>query len=423
MQVVHINISIYKGGAAKACFRLHEALINSDVQSNILTVKDSAHNVFPIVTNLYLKFIYAFNFLLELSIIKLLIKKNTVPFSFGFVGVNFLNHELIRKADIIHLHWVNHGMLNASIINKIKKIKKPIVWTLHDSWVSTGGCHVKAGCMNYISNSCKNCPVLNTNTTQFLPLYFYKQKQKLFANNNIQLVTPSNWLKNEIAKSPITSKTPCVNIPNTLNTNIYKPESKSENTKEFKILIGYMKINASGHKGFQYAIKAIELFIEKNKHLKITVSVFGCNKNDLQFMPQLNLNILGFINDEKKMASSYAQADVYVAPYLEDNFPNTVLESLSCGTPVVAFDAGGVPQLIKHLSHGYLSKVKDANDLYEGLNWVYKSNKTLLSENARNYVLDNFSNKHVANKHIELYKSLLKQELDSRFFLKKNTYI
>ena len=406
MKVVHINTSTIAGGAAKACYRLHTALMACGINSSVVTVNDT-NNKFNVVkyrTSVIQKFKNNITFLVEAIAVKLLVKSNSVPFSFGVAGVDISSVDAIKKADVLHIHWVNNGMLSISSVLKLCAMGKKMVWTFHDSWAATGGCHVKAGCTNYLAQ-CTSCPVINYTFLNNIPPYLFTQKLQLFTHP-IHIITPSQWLMAVIKKSLITANNHSQNIPNTLPIEVFAPQPITRNTT-FNILLGYMKINASGHKGLGYAVDAIRLFITNNPSVKVQIAVFGGGAADVTSINLPHVTALGFVSDEAQMATIYNNANVYIAPYLEDNFPNTVLEALSCGTPVVAFDAGGVPQLVQHQLNGYLAASKDVNGLAQGIQWVHNyPNYTLLRNTARNYVLANFNPATIAQRHVEYYQSI-----------------
>ena len=171
-----------------------------------------------------------------------------------------------------------------------------------------------------------------------------------------------------------------------------------------------MPSQKDAHKGTYYLIEAIDLWIAAHLELKdkATLIVFG--NRDSETAPSFKIDVifLGTINDDDKLANAYAAADVFLTTSLEDNLPNTVMESLACGTPVVSFTTGGIPDMVKHQNNGYLAKYKDAQDFMAGINWVYHHpEKEKLNEQARETVIKNFSEEVIAAKHISLYQNLL----------------
>jgi glycosyltransferase involved in cell wall biosynthesis len=418
MKVVHLNTYDGNGGAGRASYRLNEALANAGVQSNLFTYLKFGKN--PKINALYPNFwgkLYAtFTVLTERYLPRFYEKDLKVPFSLSFLGKDIHQHPAVLGADIIHLHWVNHGFLNPSNLAKLALLNKPIVWTLHDSNTFTGGCHVRFNCTNYLS-SCGYCPLLKDPESDDISHKIWKRKNEAYQKLNVNFITPSNWLGKAAKQSGLLKNYPVTVIPNTLETQIFKPISKVEARKNLKLpvdkfllLTGFMPSKKDAHKGTSYLIKAIDLWIEANPQLKekATLIVFG--NRDSQLLPPFKMDVkfLGTINDDVKLANAYAAADVFLTTSLEDNLPNTVMESLACGTPVVSFTTGGIPDMVQHQKNGYLAKYKDAEDFMAGINWVYQHpEKEKLNEQARKTVMGNFSEEVIAARHIEMYQILL----------------
>ncbi len=206
-------------------------------------------------------------------------------------------------------------------------------------------------------------------------------------------------------------------IPNTLDTSIFKPSAKQDARKslgiapgKFILMSGSMPSRQDLYKGASYLLEAIPLFV---KHYvvdlaQIELLIFGNRDEESGSIFGVKTTFLGTISDDTKLALCYSAADVFLVPSVEDNLPNTVMESLACGTPVVAFTTGGVPDMVTHQYNGYLAQYKSSIDLAEGINWIYKyPQKELLHQQARKTVEDHFSEKIIAQKHIELYQRLL----------------
>jgi len=415
MKVLHINYSDSVGGAAKACLRINEALRVENIESSVLTVEAKLNNQY--VTSLSQKFLLKiwanFLFILEALIIKLNVKKNTVPFSTGIIGIDISKHKKVKEADVIHLHWINHGFLSLKNIKKLTSLNKPVFWTFHDAWLSTGGCHVKAGCTNYL-NGCGNCPVLKNQKTNDLSKKLFKNKSEIIGESDFSVITPSKWLSNEVKQSSILKNKTVSVVNNPIDTNLYLNADKSKakqtlniNTEKKVILFGFIKFKTVSHKGIDYLMEAFELLKQTAASKDILIMGLGLSEGDIKKLPFESI-FTGYVKDENKLSVIYNAADVFVAPYLEDNFPNTVLESLSCGTPVVGFNTGGIPEMVDHKKNGYIANYKSAEDLANGITFVLNNPYyKILSDNARKKVEDNFSYKIIAQKYIALYNQKL----------------
>lgn len=417
MKVIHLSSSDISGGASIACKRLNDALISIGIDSNLLVQKKISSDLrIKSTTNSFLsKLGYYARFVLDEGYIRLFTNQKRGRFTNPFIGLDVSNNPFVQTSDIIHLHWVNGGYLSLSSINKLKQLNKPIVWTLHDMWGFTGGCHYSLDCRNFESE-CQICPSLKNAGKNDVSNKTFHNKV-FFEELNLTIVTCSKWLKLEAEKSQLIGKKRIVNIPNTLDTNLYKILDKEVARKKLGlkqdkiyILFGAMNI-VDERKGFTHLLGSLTKLASEliNKKDEIEIIVFGkANEKLLDNIP-FKRNYFGNFKNEDDIISCYNAADIFIAPSLQDNLPNTVLESLSCGTPVVAYNVGGLPDMIDHLSNGYLADANSMEDLTNGIIWYLKnkSNVESLSYNARDKVVNNFSQKIVAGKYEELYRSLI----------------
>lgn len=374
----------------------------------------------PEVQNLsksfFSKFFAALGIILERIIAKLFTKNVPIPFSFPVWGKDISGHQLVKSADIIHLHWVNHAFLRPQDLAKLSGLNKPIVWTFHDSNAFTGGCHVRYDCDHFLKE-CGNCPILKYHGPDDSSHQIWKKKENAYSKLNLTIIAPSRWMAESVKKSSILGSVNVVNIPNTLDTSVFKPTAKVEaraklglDPGKFILMSGFMPSMKDLHKGTPYLIEAIELFIKNHQVSTDSVELLVFGNRDEKNVPEFSIptTFLGTISDDEKLALCYSAADVFLAPSLEDNLPNTVMESLACGTPLAAFTTGGIPDMVKHKYNGYLAEYRSSADLAAGIAWIYNyPDKAELNFNARQTVADYFSESIIGGQHIELYKSLL----------------
>jgi glycosyltransferase involved in cell wall biosynthesis len=398
--------------------RLNKALkaegLDSELAVNFL-FRDN-----PEVQNLskgfFSKWFTAAGIILERITAKLFTKDVPIPFSFPVWGKDISGLKLLKSADIIHLHWINHAFLRPEDLAKLSGLNKPIVWTFHDSNAFTGGCHVRYDCDHFLKE-CGNCPVLKYHGPDDSSHRIWKRKEKAYSKLDLTIIAPSRWMAGSVKKSSLLGSVNVVNIPNTLVTSVFKPTDKSEarailslNPEKFILMSGFMPSRKDLHKGTPYLIEAIELFIRDHQVSPDSVELVVFGNRDEKNVPEfpIHTTFLGTISDDEKLALCYSAADVFLAPSLEDNLPNTVMESLSCGTPLAAFKTGGIPDMVKHQYNGYLAEYRSSADLAAGIAWIYNyPDKSELNFNARQTVMEYFSESTVAAQHIELYKSLL----------------
>jgi glycosyltransferase involved in cell wall biosynthesis len=418
VKIIHLNTYAGNGGAGRACMRLNKALkakgLDSELAVNFL-FKDN-----PEVQNLskgfFSKWFAALGIILERITAKLFTKNVPIPFSFPVWGKDISGLKLVRSADIIHLHWINHAFLRPQDLAKLSALNKPIVWTFHDSNAFTGGCHVRYDCDHFLKE-CGNCPILKYQGPDDSSHRIWKKKENAYSKLDFTIIAPSRWMADSVKKSSILGSVNVVNIPNTLDTGVFKPTVKSEAREilgldpgKFILMSGFMPSRKDLHKGTAYLIEAIELFIRDHRVSADSVELLVFGNRDEKNVPKfpIHTTFLGTISDDEKLALCYSAADVFLAPSLEDNLPNTVMESLSCGTPLAAFTTGGIPDMVKHKYNGYLAEYRSSADLAAGIAWIYNyPDKAELNFNARQTVEEYFSEHTVAGQHIELYKSLL----------------
>jgi len=418
LKILHLNIDDSKGGASIACQSINSALNSIGVDSSVLVQKkfNVQNKSNEIAGNWISKFFYFIRFTLDFISIYLLTVKQRGRFSFPYWGVDITKHQLVKKADVIHLHWINGGFISIKTFRKLSKLNKPIVWTLHDMWAFTGGCHYAGTCDNY-KNQCNNCPSLKFSGMNDFSSRIFKNKIEVYKNLNLSIVTCSNWLARCAGSSRLLNNCNIKVIPNPIDINLFRPLNKNtyrENLNlpvdKFIILFGTMNLKDK-RKGFSVLIESLSLLYNEFPEIrpKIEIAVFGTLSSQNVTLP-FKTNFLGKINDINKIVECYNSADVFVAPSIEDNLPNTVMESLACGTPVAAFDIGGMPDMIDHKGNGFLIKGINANELKTAIKWfidIDESLKKVLSDNARKKVIDNFNPTKIANSYLKLYQEIL----------------
>ena len=409
------------GGAGRACLRLNKALkaegLDSELAVNFL-FKDNP-GVINLSKGFFNKWFTAFGIILERYYTKFITKPLPIPFSFPLWGRDVSKLELLRSADIIHLHWINHAFLRPADLAKLSALNKPIVWTFHDSNAFTGGCHVRYECDHFLKE-CGNCPLLKSSAPNDNSQKIWLEKKAAYSALNFTVVAPGRWMADSVRMSSLLRSVKVVNIPNTLDTNVFKPSDKASAKQvlglapeKFILMSGFMPSRMDLHKGTSYLVDAIELYAA-NYDLhpdQMELIIFG--NRDEKNVPDfpIKTTFLGTISDDEKLALCYSAADVFLAPSLEDNLPNTVMESLACGTPVVAFRTGGIPDMVQHQQNGYLAEYRSSADLARGIAWVYSANRQVLSANSRRTIENHFSEHTIARRHIELYESLLKNHV------------
>ncbi|WP_121812930.1 glycosyltransferase [Mucilaginibacter kameinonensis] len=419
LKVVHLNTYDGNGGAGRACMRLNRALLSQIIDSKIIVHYKFGNNpdIKTFNRSIIQKSYTAATIILERILAKRFLKPDSrTPFSFTWFGRSVIKHPDVKNADVIHLHWINHGFLDPKHLAEIKKLGKPVVWTFHDSNAFTGGCHVRYTCDHY-QQQCGNCPLLINAGDNDISHRIWQQKNKAYQQLGFNIIAPSLWMQASVNKSSLMQGRAVSNIPNTLETDIFKPIDKKLAkqqaglpTDKFIFLSGFMPSRKDLHKGTQYLLESMELLKQRlgANTDQVELVVFGNrgteNLPDFPF----KTSFLGTINNDEKLALHYAAADAFLIPSLEDNLPYTVMESLSCGTPVIAFTTGGIPDMVQHQYSGYLATYRSSESFTDGMEWIIKHpEKDKLNQQARQTIMDNFSEEVIAKKHIEVYQQLL----------------
>ncbi|TAF43894.1 MAG: glycosyltransferase [Sphingobacteriales bacterium] len=418
MKVSLINTADSGGGAAVACKRLLNALRNK-VQVNML-VQYKSDVCLAIISVLKhkLDFIIAkLNFLRErISFIAFYEKNKTVRFAFSTanVGIDISKNRVITQSDILHFHWINQGFLSLNNLQKLFDLNKPIVFTLHDMWAFTGGCHYAGKCTHFMQQ-CGNCKFLTRPYGDDISKKGWMLKQQLFArNSNITFVACSHWMAQQARKSSLLQNFNIQSIPNPIDTTLYKPLNKSEIRKKWGlnadakiILFGAANINDK-RKGIAYLLEALNILKKQYPNQMLDIVLFGKNKGfDSAQIPFSTIS-LPIITNEQALVEIYNLASVFVLPSLEDNLPNMVIEALACGIPVVAFNQGGIPEMIDHQQNGYVAQYQSSNDFAQGIHWVLHNKGNNLQKNALKKVMDTYAEDIIAKQYIDLYQSVLK---------------
>jgi glycosyltransferase involved in cell wall biosynthesis len=415
VQITLLSTSDIYGGAAIAGYRLFKALRKNRVQAHLLVqnklTKDE--EVITISQTYWQQKKTFLRFALDRLLFLPYEKDKGVRFAFspGNVGINLAEHPLVRQADVINLHWINFGFLSLRSIRQLAKLNKPIVWTFHDMWAFTGGCHYSGDCTHYRTH-CHDCPFLRNPGPRDLSFRVFKEKIKTFAHLPLTVVTSSEWLAGLARESALLKSFRVQSIPIPIDTQVYQPLDQSECRRQLGlpadkklILFGAMNTRDT-RKGFAYLAEALEQLKDQKD---VELVVFGkADEQTLKALP-LKVNYLGAISQPEKLVPVYNAADVFVLPSLEDNLPNTVIESLACGTPVVGFRMGGLPEMVEHRVTGYVADFKSATDLAKGIGYVlFEADAPALRTQARAKALRDYSEEVVTARYYQLYAEVVK---------------
>jgi len=416
MKILHISTSDINGGAARAAYRLHQGLQNMRVTSQMLVQEKLSRD----------KDVIAPRTRLSQGLAKAKLTFDTLPLKIysqrhreTTFFVQWMPDRISSTAnqiapDIINLHWVSAGFMQ---IETLGKLKSPLVWTLHDMSAFTGGCHCTGDC-NHYKTSCGSCPQLGSKHQRDLSHWIWWRKAKAWKNLKITLISPSNWLAECASSSPLFENLPIEVIPHGLDTQKYRPITKEFarkllNLPEDKqlILFGSLQANSDKNKGFHLLQPALQKLSQSHWQEKLELCIFGASQPEN--LPDLGFkaHYLGYFHDDISLSAVYSAADVTVVPSLQESFGQTASESLACGTPVVAFNATGLKDIVDHQYNGYLAQPYEFNDLAKGITWVLENSDRhiKLSYNAREKVEKEFTLELQAQRYVNLFNDILER--------------
>lgn len=418
MKVVHINKTDAGGGAAVAALRIHRSLLRAGVDSNILVQEQKRNEANEFVTGTgFLNNTKNFSrFVFERLAILPHEKNSSMRYNFSIAntGQSIADNPIVKEADIIHLHWINQGFLSLDGLQEIFSLGKPVVWTLHDMWPFTGGCHYAGNCFEF-NEHCGFCPFLRDPQKKDMSYEVYSRKKEIYSKGNLSVVTCSRWLATMARSSSMMKNANIITtIPNPIDTNFYRPLDREDCRKELglpidKKLILFGAANILDiRKGFRYLEEALTIIQDSFPAIssKMELVVFGKLDKSWTNKFSFKINPMNFISNPETLVKLYNACDTFILPSLQDNLPNTVVESLCCGTPVVGFGIGGIPEMITHMKTGFLAEVKNSLSLANGIyNMLFFGPEQRLA--VRESAVQLFAENTVAHQYIDVYNKVL----------------
>lgn len=414
------------GGAGTAALRLHEGLLKCGgndiffVQNVAKWKKDTSSLTAQSYQNHCGKFIAPeWKFFLEKNKSALAkypkrpegMEMFTIPWS----PTQIKDISELSEIELINLHWIS-GTLDISQNVEILKNKK-IIWTLHDMNPFTGGCHYAGECKNYTA-SCGKCPQLGSDRSIDLSNNIWKIKNNAYQHLDINVIAPSKWIAQCAKESSLLKKFPIHVIPNGIPTDIFKPYPQDKIREYLKIpqdsfIIAFGADSVTNaRKGFSVLLSALEELQKYTSKQDVVLAVFGNEASNSLNNCGFQTIFFNYISEESELAMVYSMADVTIVPSLEDNLPNIVLESLSCGTPVVAFHVGGIPDMVQHQVNGYLAPSKDHVKLAHGIKWIkdQKDEGSDIRTRCREIALRKYDQSLQAKQYLNIYRNILTKQ-------------
>jgi glycosyltransferase involved in cell wall biosynthesis len=361
------------GGASRSAYRLHQGLQKIGVDSKILAQIKISHDP-KVYGSKSLWGRASTRLRSEINRLPLVLDQRRKPslFSTQWAPTTVVRLAKTLAPDIINLHWICKGFVRPE---DVTLFKKPIVWTLHDMWAFTGGCHYDEECGRYKS-ACGLCPILNSHRENDPSKWIWTRKKRAWASLDQTVITPSQWLSRCARESSLFRDANIQTIPYGADLSVFKPTEKKVARQKLNLplnkkIVLFVAFGLDDpRKGFHHFKSAVENIFNSGHGKDIELAVIGSNNPENELGLKVPVHNLGLINDDKDLALIYSAADVFIAPSTQDNLPNTVIESLACGTPTVAFKIGGMPDMITHGENGYLAAPFRIEDLSQGLIWT-----------------------------------------------------
>lgn len=424
MKILIVN-TYDRGGAANACLRLHDGLLTEGVDSKVLLKRKEKElpQSFPFYKRNEPK--SKFERLKQKSLVffrviglikqpensqekKFLNNRQSGLEKFSFPNSNFdiTSSPLYQEADIINLHWVANFLDYESFF---KKNTKPVVWTLHDMNPFTGGEHYMEKVLGMDASGYPIPRTLSEEEKWISKLNLSLKLKAIQDVSNITIVAPSNWMLKKAQESSVFNNKKVVYIPYGINSEIFQPRDKDYsrdilNIPKDKTVILFVSDYINDHrKGYLYLKKAFQMLQRDD----IVLCAVGSTKSGLETVKN-NIE-LGTIYDERLMSMAYSAADVFIIPSIMDNLPNTVIESLMCGTPVIGFPVGGIKDMIEEGQNGMLAETLSSQSLFDSLELFLNKETSFNRKVIRAAALKKYALNVQARAYISLYKHILQQ--------------
>ena len=404
MKVLHVNYTD-KGGAFIALKRVDEALkfnFSEEYSSCYLIVNPAGSICLNYVTPIKSTLDKLISFLRP-RIVRMLTSIIFKSDGKATESYNILRSRKIIKFinnsdfDVVHLHWIGGETIS---IKDFNRIKKPIVWTLHDSWPYLGRHHFQIFNNSDITNKA-------------IDNYLKNVKRRAWKNLGMEIICVSDCLKKEVDNSEIFIGNNVIKIHNSINTDYWQPielelaRNLLNLSKEKTYLtLGAVNPTSDIRKGFSLLTEAIKL-IPSEMNNNIEILMFGTCGDDI-VLSGIKTKFMGEISDELVLKILFAASDVILVPSYYESFGQTALEGISMEKPVVCFDSSGTVEIIKHLENGYVAKSFCPDDFAKGIIWAINNSKTLkIKQSSRRYAVNKFDYREISAQYLDVYNKVV----------------
>jgi glycosyltransferase involved in cell wall biosynthesis len=372
LSVLHLAQSDVEGGANKAAYRIHKNLQGIGLRSTFHVGRKNLND--PSVVPAHLpgvgSFVSDVTAFLNSAVLKRYPQRTKTAFSPTCLSYGHLNQRLIADADVVCAHWIAGAFLNFS---QLGSFAKPIVWRLSDIWPFSGGCHYPGECSRF-EQACGTCPQLGSVSENDLSRRGFNARERAYRDLDLTIAAPSRWIADLARRSRLFGGRRIEHIPTGVDLDVFRPRDRRAARRQLGlpevgsvVLFGALGATEDPRKGYSHVIRTIENLAIAGRRDMTLVVFGGATEVVSASIAGFPVRHLGRVDSEDALATIYSAADVLIAPFLEDNLPNVVLEAIACGTPVAAFSAGGIPDAIDHEISGYLAPVGNDSELARGV--------------------------------------------------------
>lgn len=416
MKVVHLSSSDLGGGAALAAFRLHSGLRRDGVNSRMIVARKSGDD--PTVSAPISRAMVSLCERLDRQPRRLLRTTNPSHISPAWIGTSAWKHAERECAELTHLHWVNKGFIS---VESLRRFRTPLIWSLHDMWAFSGGEHYVGTCERYLRGyRPDNRPEFESGFD--LNRWIWERKLRAWRTlPHLTVLCVSEWLADRARESVLFRDRPVEVLHNALDPTVFAPSDITAARAATGlpagrplVLFGAIDATTDKRKGLDLLIDALRELRGRGTDLELVV--FG---DEPKHAASATLNLgfpthyLGRIDDPRRLATIYASCNVMVVPSREESFGQTALEALACGTPVVAFRVGGLPEIVEHETSGFLARPFDRTELADGIAWIISRDapgrSRQLGAAGRKRVLDAFTLESQARRCRNFYEAALER--------------
>lgn len=418
-----VSFSDQVGGGSVAARRLNTALRSIDVPSNLYVRKrvTSAAGVYQDTGILHAsrKRIAS---VADRAYVDAFSPSRRGPFSAGMFGVPLSDALRRFRPTLVHFHWAQGGFIQMSTL---ARLDIPLVWTLHDAWLMTGGCHLPGDCASFLSE-CARCPITGGVRAFDMANHLFHKKLSTIKRiaDRLLVIAPSEWMAQRARSSTILRDVRVEVIPNAIDTAEFSPIPAPLARQRLAlpydipiILFGAVNAVNDPNKGFGKLTEALATLAATRRE-PIHLAMFGTSQLPDVKLP-FRVSNLGILRSPEELSLAYSAADVFVLPSLQENLPYTVIEAMACATPCAAFDVGGVAEIIEHKHTGYLARPASAQDLATGIAWLLDRvhgvapstghvHGRSIGADVREAISSRFGAANVAQRHVDTYVQALR---------------